>query len=200
MLPSPNQPRPAGVDQIGICRKRASPQPAGEGSGVGVAVGGRISLNNDDPPPQPSPTRGEGADRLCRLNCIPLQRAAARAQCARLLAKRKTREAQYRCNCLALAQARLAGTRPSPNAIFDDAESIQDSRNFARKIRLPRRGSQSAARFVSGLDHDGRFVETHAVAVEGQRHQSSAEHNGKAAANCQQQPYPGRNAGNDPDP
>ena len=78
-----------------------------------------------------------------------------------------------------------AGDTAATNTIFQDAESIQDSRNFARKIRLPRRGSGSAARFVTALDHDGRFVETHAVAVEDERHQSGAEHNGKAAANGQ---------------
>lgn len=100
------------------------------------------------------------------------------------------------------AQARSAGTRPSTNAIFDDAESIQDSRNFARKIRQsdPRKSAfgriGSVVRFVTGLDYDRRFVETHAVAVEDQRHQAGAERNGKAAANRQQQPYPGRNAGN----
>ena len=39
---------PAGrVDQIDSCRKRASPQPAGEGLGVGVAVGEDMSRNNN---------------------------------------------------------------------------------------------------------------------------------------------------------
>ena len=36
VLPSPTKPRPAGVCCFKTCRKRASPQPAGEGLGVGV--------------------------------------------------------------------------------------------------------------------------------------------------------------------
>src|SRR5258707_14649092 len=63
LRPSPTKPRPAGVWSLKICRKRASPQPAGEGLGVGVGVGGRVSCNNNDPPPPPSPTRGGGAYR-----------------------------------------------------------------------------------------------------------------------------------------
>jgi hypothetical protein len=58
---------------------------------------------------------------------------------------------------------------------FDDAESIQDSRNFARKTRQsdPRESAfghiASVVRFATALDYDRRFVETQAVAVEDER-------------------------------
>src|SRR5258707_7022039 len=60
LLPSPTKPRPAGVWSLKICRKRASPQPAGEGLGVGVGVGGHFSCNNNDPLPNPPPQGGGG--------------------------------------------------------------------------------------------------------------------------------------------
>ena len=62
VLPSPHPACRGWSDSL--CRKRASPQPAGEGLGVGVGVGGHISRTNNYPPPHPSPTRGEGADRF----------------------------------------------------------------------------------------------------------------------------------------
>ena len=64
---SPPQPNPGlpGFGRFKICRKRASPQPAGEGLGVGVVrfcAGGATDVSLHHPPPHPSPTRGEGAD------------------------------------------------------------------------------------------------------------------------------------------
>src|SRR5258708_13254126 len=67
---SPPQPNPGlpGFGHLKTCRKRASPQPAGEGLGVGVVRFFRRSRHHylaAPPPPHPSPTRGEGADRVC---------------------------------------------------------------------------------------------------------------------------------------
>src|SRR5262249_33148366 len=47
-----------------------SPPPGGEGWGWGSchsSAGGAITISPHHPPPHPSPTRGEGADRVCRL-------------------------------------------------------------------------------------------------------------------------------------
>lgn len=178
-FPSPTKPRLAGVWSLSSLPEAGKPA-AGWG-GVGGPQGGREQTDYAAP-----------AD--VRFNKLSSRELSAREFIVWPLGPGSR------------ASARSAGTRPSANAIFDDAESIQDSRNFARKIRQsdPRKSAfgriGSVVRFVTGLDYDRRFVETHAVAVEDQRHQAGAERNGKAAANRQQQPYPGRNAGNDPDP
>ena len=44
-----------------------SPPPCGEGLGVGVMRLALRRLPYAPPPPHPSPTRGEGADRVCRI-------------------------------------------------------------------------------------------------------------------------------------
>src|SRR5262249_28062643 len=73
---SPPQPNPGlpGFGRFKICRKRASPQPAGEGLGVGVH-------RRTTPAPHPArfardpPHMGEGKDRVCRA-FIPLHTIA----------------------------------------------------------------------------------------------------------------------------
>src|SRR6266446_6053298 len=59
MLPSPTKPRPAGVWSFKICRKGASPQPAGEGWGWGSVSG---SLHDPHPArfARHPPHKGEG--------------------------------------------------------------------------------------------------------------------------------------------
>jgi hypothetical protein len=68
LLPSPNQPRLAGVGQLYICRKRASPQPAGVGLGVGVEVRTRQTC------PQRTKSGRSAIVRSCRRSvALPVQ-------------------------------------------------------------------------------------------------------------------------------
>src|SRR3984893_870060 len=74
---SPPQPNPGlpGFGHFKNCRKRASPQPAGEGVGVAPFFRSwRIKISPRSPRPSPPPQGGEGADRVCRRLLIPTSR------------------------------------------------------------------------------------------------------------------------------
>src|SRR5262249_13689075 len=80
---SPPRPNPGlpGFGRLKICRKRASPQPAGEGRRLkrvyarlrrAMAPGwGSCGDPLTDPHPQPLPTRGRGVHRVCGVILMP---------------------------------------------------------------------------------------------------------------------------------
>src|SRR5262245_27875044 len=74
--PQPN-PGPPGFGHLKVCRKRASPQPAGEGLGVGVVRFFRRWRHHYLTAAPPSPTRGEGADRVCGATSLRMNALAS---------------------------------------------------------------------------------------------------------------------------